>query len=223
METIENDGGGKSVMLAAGDSLEKVPKSHRDLITPRIREVLEDPAAYFGEVAARTPFRNMAKWLRALMKENNWELALHQGDPKEHRAARFAFYSEKVRWAEITPAAERVPASLPPTLREYYSLVDEVSWSGFGCSGGLAGCTGHPPLSVFGFEVRGARIDPQQAFVFGWSFCGDMLIYATKDRGGWCCHENGKVHLLGSIGDTINWVYGELLANRTPEFNYEWE
>ena len=49
-----------------------------------------------------------------------------------------------------------------------------------------------------------------------------MLVYTKDGRGGWCCHENGKVHLLGTIEDTINWVYGELLAGRCPDFDYSW-
>jgi hypothetical protein len=49
-----------------------------------------------------------------------------------------------------------------------------------------------------------------------------MLIYTEDGRGGWLCHENGKIHLLGTIEDTILWVYGELLANRCPDFDYSW-
>jgi hypothetical protein len=28
--------------------------------------------------------------------------------------------------------------------------------------------------------------------------------------------------LLGTIDDTINWVYAELLAGRCPDFDYDW-
>ncbi len=59
-------------------------------------------------------------------------------------------------------------------------------------------------------------------FIFGWSLCGNMLIYTTSGRAGWLCHENGRIHLLGTIKDTIQWVYGELLANRCPEFDSNW-
>jgi hypothetical protein len=35
-------------------------------------------------------------------------------------------------------------------------------------------------------------------------------------------HEDGQIHLLGSVLDTIDWVYGELLADRCPDFNDSW-
>ena len=68
----------------------------------------------------------------------------------------------------------------------------------------------------------GADVDPARTFVFGCSDCGDMIIYTAEGRGGWLCHENGKIHLLGTIEDTIEWVYSELLANRFPEFDHKW-
>jgi hypothetical protein len=37
------------------------------------------------------------------------------------------------------------------------------------------------------------------------------------------CHENGQVHVIGSVNETAEWIFGELLAGREPEFNYaEW-
>ena len=45
-----------------------------------------------------------------------------------------------------------------------------------------------------------------------------MIVYTADGRGGWLCHENGEIRLLGSVLDTIDWVYGELLADRCPDF-----
>lgn len=56
MRIEENEGGGESVILVAGDDLAQVPESHRDLITPRIREVFADPAAHFTRIADECPF-----------------------------------------------------------------------------------------------------------------------------------------------------------------------
>jgi hypothetical protein len=223
MQVEPNEGGGKSVFLTAGDRLSRVPKSHRELITPLIEEVFADPIGHFHELAlAVRSFPAFSKWLKELLKEGLWALWLHRGDPPSWTEVGFYFLSEKVRTAEITPSGRKVPRRLPSALREYYSLVDRVSWMPFGCAGNLDGADEHPSLTNFDFEYHGADIDPAKTFVFGWSPGGDMLIYTQDDRGGWLCHENGKIYLLGSVRETINWVYEELLADRCPLFNYDW-
>jgi hypothetical protein len=102
-------------------------------------------------------------------------------------------------------------------LRRYYALVDFVHWNGFGSAGGLDGAGAHLSVSALAFTCEGAAIDPDKAFVWGWSPGGDMLIWTQDDRGGWLNLGSHKVHLLGTIGDTIDWVYSELLAGRCPE------
>jgi hypothetical protein len=47
-----------------------------------------------------------------------------------------------------------------------------------------------------------------------------MLVYTTDERGGMLSHETGRIHWLGSLVDSIDWIYGELLAKRTPEYDY---
>jgi hypothetical protein len=220
----DNDGGGKSVFLTAGDSLAKIPKSHRKLLTPRLREVFADPLAHFQKVADSCPFASMAAWLNALLTGGTWILALHQGDPATLTEAGFLWVSEEVLTAEITPSCGTKFPHQPPALRRYYSLVDGVRWMSFGCAGGLIGCQEYSSLAddFSHYEFHGADIDPAKTFVFGSSSCGDMLIYTEDGRGGWFCHENGKIHLLGTVEDTIQWIYGELLENRSPDFDYNW-
>ena len=100
----------------------------------------------------------------------------------------------------------------------YYRLVGYVDWMGFGAAGGLDGPVGHTPLRAFAFDYHGADVDPARAFVFGWSPCGDMIAYTADGRGGWLNHGSHEVRLLGSVLDTIDWVYGELLAGRSPDY-----
>lgn len=66
----------------------------------------------------------------------------------------------------------------------------------FGCAGGLDGISDPTPLTNFYDTYHGAEIDPSRTFAFGSSPGGDMLIYTEDDRGGWLCHENGKILLL---------------------------
>jgi hypothetical protein len=167
----------------------------------------------------------MALWLRSLTAAGEWELALHRGDapvPEEWSAAGIRWLSDDVQSAEIAPASGTVASDLPPALNQYYSLVDTVSWMPFGCAGGLDGGSNHTPLTAFPYTYRGADIDPARTFVFGAGSGGDLLSYTQDGRGGWFCHENGKIHLLGSIETTIDWVYAELQADRCPDFDYDW-
>src|SRR5205823_5457754 len=129
----------------ARDCLTKVPKSHCDLVTSHIRKVFADPSAHFFQVANSCPFSPMAKWLKALVAEGTWMLGLHRGDPPTWTQAGFLWWSDKVRSAEIGPSSGEALPDHPKTLREYYSLVDQVSWMPFGCAGGLEGCRVHTP------------------------------------------------------------------------------
>ncbi len=223
MEIDDNDGGGQTVTLGPGDRLERVPRSHRHLITPAIRQAFPNPVEHFGQIAGRCPFPQMARWLKTLLAGHDWQLQLHQGDPKEWTSAGFFWGSEQVRSALISLPGEDGFSESPAALRQYYSLVDAVSWMPFGYAGGLAGARDHSPLTEFAFDYHGAQVDPSAAFMWGGSLCGDMLIYTKDGRAGWLCHENGHIHLLGSIEVTINWVYGELLADRCPEYDYRWD
>jgi hypothetical protein len=222
MEIDDNDGGGQSVLLVEGDTLDEVPDSHRDLITSSIREVFADPPAHFRRIARDCPFPQMAAWLRTVVEENDWHLALHRGDPTEWTAAGFVWNSSKLHGAEITPSSGTPPATLPETLRRYYSLVDAIRWMSFGYAGGLDGVAENEPVSTFGASYIGTELLTSRAFVFGWALCGDMLIYTHDNRGGWRSHESGQLHLLGTIEETIEWVFTELLADRRPDTDYTW-
>jgi hypothetical protein len=226
MEIEENEGGGTSVLLFIGDKLSKVPKSHRMLITPELRKAFADPSSYFKDLANRCPFPAMSDWLRAVIAERLWVVGLHHGKPpvpEEWTQVGIRWFGENMLGAEITPASGLASQDLPPVLREYYSLVDAVYWMPFGLAGGLYGCGDHSPLTNFYDSYHGADIDPARTFAFGSSFCGDMLVYTDDGRGGWLCHENAQIHLLGTIEDTINWVYSELRADRCPEYDYNWQ
>jgi hypothetical protein len=221
MEFEANEGGGQSITLFADDDLDNVPTGYANLISPAIRRAFDDPIAYFQAAASKCPFPAVKKYLAiVLQQQKGWVLMLHRGDPQEWNAAGFLLFADDVKPLEITPASDDLPADWPPELRQYHSLLGPISWMPFGLAGGLEGTT--TSLSEFPYEFRGLSVDPNRTFIFGSSFCGDMLFYTLDGRGGWFCHENGYLHGLGSISDTIDWVYSELLADRTPEFDYKW-
>jgi hypothetical protein len=59
-------------------------------------------------------------------------------------------------------------------------------------------------------------VDPGRTYHMGHSSGGDVLIYTTDGRGGWLRPKTGEVVLLGSVGETLDWLFAELLAGRAP-------
>ena len=221
MEVTDNEAGGQSVLLVAGDSLRKVPRSHRHLLTPPIREAFADPAAHFRNVADRCRFETMARWLRALLAGRRWRLELHLGYGRSE-AAGFYWFSDAVRPAVVAPAAAGTDlTAYPPDLRHYFSLVDVVDWMGFGVGGKLSGAEDHhPPLTAYRLGYHGAAVDLESTFAWGTSSSGNMVVYTADGRGGWVNLRSHQVRLLGTIGNTIDWLCSELLAGRGPEWDY---
>lgn len=216
-EIEENDAGGTTVWLGRYDSLDDVPESHQKLITAPIRNAFPEPEKFLKKAARYAPVPAMKKYLNALLERNSWILNLHQGVPEEWTSAGYSWYSETVPCAEIGPPRED-PAKFPSkTLQNYYRRIDYIDWMGFAYAGGLAGAGQHGRLTNFDYRYHGDPCDPENTFVFGWSFCGDMLVYTGDDRGGWLWHENGQIHFIGSVADTLEWVFSELLAYRRPE------
>ncbi len=222
MDILENDAPGTSVTLVAGDDLAKVPKSHRKLLSPLLRDIFRDPPGHFQRIAQACPFATMAKWLRAVLKNGGWKLELHRGHVPEWTSVGFLLYGPKVRAATITPSPGPPPATLPAALQSLYSLVDQVSWMRFAYSGGLYDAQTRREQPVFAVDNPGRMPQPTSVYAFGSSPCGDELVYTEDGRGGWRGHESGTVHFLGTIEETINWVFAELCADRCPDWSDNW-
>ncbi len=120
-DIVNNDGGGTTVRLAEGDSIDDVPKSHQKLISGPIRVAFQDPHTYFSHLVANAPVPAMKRWLRSVLDENDWQLNLHQGDPEEWTSAGFCWWSDTVRSAEVAPPDEVRPKSRLPVLDDYFS------------------------------------------------------------------------------------------------------
>ena len=177
-----------------------------------------DPVDALRGVANRAVSPNMRLWFRRMAEAGNWQLQLHKA---AHGATRAGYYlsCSGIWGAEVGPSQVILLAnSPPPDLSNYYCLVGYVDWMGFGAAGGLDGAEEHMPLTAFNFDYRGAGVNPARTFVFGWSPSGDMIIYTADGRGGWLNHGSHEIRLLGSVTDTIDWVYGELLADRCPDY-----
>jgi hypothetical protein len=222
MNVVPNQAGGTTIVLKAGEGLDTVPESHRDLVTPALRVAFADPIAYFGQIAARAPIAELGKWLKALVAGGKWSLLLHEGFMMERELlATFQWQSRDVRSAAISLPQESLSPRLSEVMRQYYSLVDVVHWDDYGCAGGILGQYQHIRLIAFsGLRPKRKGYDPKNYVVWGNSSCGDMLIYTTAGKAAYLSHENGKVNALGTMEEALNWVFDELLQYRTPEFDY---
>jgi hypothetical protein len=150
---------------------------------------------YFLSVVRKCPFPKMSAWIRALVKEEAWALALHRSSREEWNGAGFCRWSDVVSRAEIAPPARLTSGNLPPALVKYHRLVDSVSWMPFGCAGDLYGCANHGPLTSFDemYHGRQAGLAPETTYVFGSGVGGDKLIYTEDGRGGWMSGESGDI------------------------------
>lgn len=168
-------------------------------------------------------FPSMAKWLQSVIDDGFWDLHLRLSAPEcgDWSLAGYWWGHERIVCA-IVGLPPRAPSNLPTTLLQYYSLVDGVNWSVFGAAGGFDGASGHSPLAENFPHYAEEKPDADKLRVWGTSCGGDLLIYSLDNQGGWLCHETGEIHWLGTIADTINWVFREMLENRGPDFNYDW-
>jgi hypothetical protein len=218
MKVEENEMGGQTVSLTLGDDLREVPRSHRKLVTPEIAAVFRDAPNYFSSIAERTPFRSMADWLMALVWENSWRLELERaGDDKKWGRTAFRWTSKTIRGAGIGLPMEVDTNAFPAALATLYRLIGYVDWAGGAAEGQIAPATAAYLISSYDFNYSGDPINPDRTAVWGGQN-GDMLIAdLDSDRGGWFDLPENRVHMVGTVADTVNWVFAELLAGRVPD------
>jgi hypothetical protein len=144
---------------------------------------------------------------------------LHTNGHGEKGIGAFAFKVSHILAAQISPAEpDSASHGFPDEIVEYYSLLDWMHWTVYGGAGGLERGERHHNLERWPV-LRGDPVDPRSSFSWGSTACGDRFIYTFENRAGMLCHESGFIHLIGSVGKTIDWICGELLDGRAPEFN----
>ena len=152
-------------------------------------------------------------------------LLLEIGDPADVMArAGFSVGAEGIRYAVIGLPSKFDESLYPAGLADFYRAVGFVDWAGLMVSGGIGGPASAESklLNIDYFNYSGTLVPPSATRVIGAGFCGDMLICTAGGRAGWMCHENNRVKLLGTDLDLIDWVFGELLADRSPEYDHAW-
>lgn len=215
-------GEGSQVILAAGDSLDDVPESHRDIITPEVRVAFKDPRGYFRAVADRAPVRSFGKWLEALTA-GTWELILADWYPN----GRYTTYGFRWRTPDIStgffrPGPHTKEESVGHAdFRPLYSVIRRIHWAGPFDAGGLSEPADTDSLAGSGLPEKAPDFPPKTTTVFGRTESGDLFVHNAVGRAGCISYENGEGYVIGSIPEMLDRMFGILMKGRTPQFEYD--
>jgi hypothetical protein len=102
----------------------------------------------------------------------------------------------------------------------FYKDIALAHWGAIGHAGGIFHASEHIPLSVYGVPSTNPVFPVSSSTIFATSPCGDMMIYNSKGDAGFLSHETGMSYVMGSIPDMLDWVFGQLMQDRLPEFDY---
>ena len=218
MLTRPNDGGGSTLVLAEGDDLDSVPESHRDIVTDSIRTAFRDPVSYFAGLASRTAIPNLNRYLSNFVTDGRWSLLL---------ADTYMMDRDTVAAFQWFHADQSACMLGPPTTdcddNRFTSFYDElclVHWDSIGFAGGIVPYRNQISVDDYATPSNNPTFPPESTTVFGNSSCGDMMVCNQSGDAGYLSHENGESYVVGSFPEMLHWIFGELIQNRTPEFDY---
>ena len=218
MLTQPNDGGGTTLVLSGSDDLASVPDSHRDIITDSVRDAFRDPAAYFSEVASRITIPSLSNYLANFVADGRWTLLLAETYMMD-RATIAAFqWFHPAQYACMfgTPTADCDDSR----FSSFYGHLSFAHWDSIGFAGGIIPYRKQKLVADWGTPSANRRFPADATTIFGNSSCGDMMVCNSSGDAGYLSHENGASYVVGSYSEMLDWIFGELIQNRTPEFDY---
>lgn len=231
MKSQNNDGGGVTFILTESDSLDAVPESHRDIVTQGIREAFSDPRAYFRAIAERTSLPNLRAYLQKFVDTGKWMLVLADNYLMDRETVgAFRWFHANQHPSLIAPGsrnpwharhdARSAQSTQHVGFSQLYDDIAFVHWDSIGFSGGIRAANRHIPLAGYVRDSHNPLFPQKSTTIFGNSSCGDMLVHNSHGQAGYLSHENGAAYVIGTIPETLDWIFGELIENRTPEFDY---
>ncbi len=210
-------------LFKANYDLSLVPATHQALLNSRVRSWFQNFDSTLQSIINANYSQHMTSWFQQIQTLGSWQLNLHLSS-NGYQQASFKLSAPDIRGAEIgVPPDSDELLKFPTELQAFHALVDHVHWNGFGAGGGLYPIQQH--YCLLKHNLPGKYTDDFQVenlFALGDSPCGDVLFYSTDGRAGWFAHGDGTLFLLGSIRETIDWVFEQLLLNECPEIDYNW-
>lgn len=218
MLTRPNDGGGTTLILAEGDDLDALPESHHDIVTDSIRTAFRDPASYFAEIASRTAVPNLQRYLSNFVAGGRWSLLFAETFmmDRDTVAAFQWFHPDQYACMLGTRTAD----CDDNRFTSFYDDLSLAHWDSIGFAGGIVPYRNQISVDDYGTPSTNPTFPAYSTTVFGNSSCGDMMVCNSSGDCGYLSHENGASYVVGSFPEMLDWVFGELLQNRTPEFDY---
>ncbi|MEO1618431.1 MAG: hypothetical protein AAFV88_21440 [Planctomycetota bacterium] len=213
-----NQGGGETLALSEGDDLADVPESHLDCVTDSVREAFRDPVAYFAAVADQVVIPNLQRYLERFIAEGRWSLLLAETFMMD-RATVAAF-----QW--IHPEQYYCMFGVQDSdcgdqrFATFYSQLAMAHWDSIACAGGIVSYHQQISVAMYGMPSTNPSFPAESTMVFGHSSCGDAMVCNASGKAGFLSHENGASYVIGSFEEMLDWIFGELLHMRTPEFDY---
>lgn len=221
MNQLDNQGGGTTIFLEPGDSLDSVPESHRDIITNEIRDAFTDPHQYFLSIANRATIQRFRDYVTKVATDGQWRLVLADTYMMQRETVgAFLWTAEGVRGTMIAPGPATFDSrDCHPDFVPLYSLVQLVHWEQVAFSGGLLPPSRQHLLLDAGGYPESKVFQAESTTIFGRTSCGDLLVHDSQGTAGLFSHENGSAQVLGTIAEALEWVFGELLSGREPNLD----
>lgn len=218
MLTQPNECGGNTLIFTEDDNLDAVPDSHRDIVTDVIREAFENPVAYFTGIANRTEVSNLRKYLNNFVSAGRWQLLL--ADTYMMERDTLAGFNWMHPGQHPCLFGVRESNCVGDRFNSFYSELLFAHWDSIGYAGGLLPVGKQIMVEDYGKPSVSSRFPADSTTVFGNSSCGDMMVCNIAGEAGFLSHEDGESYAVGTVTEMLNWVFGELIQGRSPEFDY---
>jgi hypothetical protein len=133
--------------------------------------------------------------------------------------AAFAFDSIAVTPIQVSPGSNCAVCAGVADMTAFCRQIGWLHWTVYGGAGGLDRCP-HTSFADPDRPLKIPEIDSSSTYSFGSTACGDEYVYDTAGRAGMLAHESLRIFWIGTVADTMNWIFHELRHKRTPEFDY---
>ncbi len=198
------------------DSIGDLPHKFRAAVEKHVETAFADPRSYFDRIAEKTPIKNFAKYLRAMIENNDWRLMIEDAYAV-NRVTRVGFNWYHPECYSTTISVRPQPDN--SLFGSLFNCADGIYWDAVGSAGGIFPVDGFHPLVDTCLESPDFPKE-SEAIVFGDDSGGDVFIYDRGGRAGMICHETGDSMLFPDVHSCCDWIFGQLVEGKPPEFQW---
>ena len=149
MQQIRNENGGITFVLDGADSLGDLPREFRATVKKHVASAFANPHSYFDRIAKKTPVKNFAKYLRAMIENNAWRLLIEDAYAV-NRVTRVGFYWYHPECYSTTISIRPIPDN--SLFGSLFNCADGIYWDAVASAGGILPVDRFHPLFNTGLE-----------------------------------------------------------------------